>query len=174
MFRARLLLALFLVICWSSSPVSAADCTASNLKPFSGTWKADGWWQAIADGEKSRVLCRISFNPSPDGLRLDASGKCASDGNAEAVTGWLACKNGSLRGPLLTLKGDRTQKLTTIRSVPTGLTIDVTTVATTGGEAGHYLLDVSMMADEITLAFTVIEMTADGFHSALLNLKRIR
>ncbi len=174
MFGARSLIALVIVVCWGSSPVLSADCTADSLRPFFGDWKADGWWRADADAEATRVLCRLSFSSTPDGMRVDTSGKCASDGKAQAVNGWMACKNGSLRGPLLTLEGDRTQKLTTVRSGPSGLSINVTTVTDDGGPAGHYRLDVMMAEDAITLSFGGVEIATDGFHSAKLKLKRAR
>ena len=174
MVAARMMHALLLLLCWGSAPAMAANCTAASLKPFHGDWKAAGWWRADAGGEASRVLCRLTFTPTPDGMRLDTSGKCASEGEAQQVTGWLACRKGSLHGPLLTLEGDRARELTTVRSAPSGLRIDVTTVSHDRRDAGQYRLDVDLAGDEITLSFHVIEMTDGGFHSASLTLKRER
>lgn len=82
-------------------PLQAKACTVDGMNRFLGQWYGQGNVQEDRDAALESVACRIIFDAADVG-HIVTRGLCATANETREISGYLACVDGRLAGPLLT------------------------------------------------------------------------
>lgn len=141
-------------------PQQAVGCTVGGMNRYLGQWYGQGHVQEDRDTARESIACRIVFDAAGVG-HIVTRGLCATANETREISGYLACSDGHLSGPLLTSDQGPEPRLISGSFIGQETILELEGIHPDQGNALRYRLRVSFHGpDEMTMQITRGVLTA--------------